>query len=232
MARSFRETTSDRRAAPGVRVALGGISHETNTFNPAPTGLDAFRRRAYLVGDAVLRAGRGAPNALGGMVDAASERGVTLVPTAFAAAMPGGIVSADAFGHLRALLLGRLREANERGLDGVLLALHGAMVAEGADDAEGALLGDVRAVVGPDVPVVAVLDFHANVSPAMVAAADLLLDYATYPHLDTYQRGEAALRRLLDIRAGRLRPTVAFRALPLLTPSRPNARPPKPRCGP
>lgn len=201
------------------RIAVGGVCHETNTFSPVPTTLDDFRQRAYLVGDAVLRQGRDARSALGGMLAAAAEAGATVVPTVFASATPSGLVEAAAFAHLRDDLLERLR-VPRRGplpLGGVALALHGAMVAAGEDDPEAALLEAVRAEVGSDVPVVAVLDSHANVSPRMVAAADLLLGYDTYPHVDTFERGEEAVRLLLAIRGG-LRPTAALRPVPLLAP--------------
>ena len=163
------------RAAP--RIAVGGIAHETNTFSPVPTTLADFRSRSYLLGEALIRSSRGARNVLGGIVDQAERQGIVLLPTLFASAMPAGVVRRDAWDHLRGRLLDRLR-AHHLGpwpLAGVLLALHGAMVAEGDDDPEGTLLTDVRRLVGWDLPVVATLDSHANVTPAMVAAADLLV---------------------------------------------------------
>jgi len=204
-----------------LRVALGGISHETNTFSPVPTSLEAFHQRVFLSGDAILRHARGVRNALGGIVDAAHEHGVTLAPALFAAAMPGGPVEPRAWRTLCQALLDRLLAAHRRGpwpLDGAALVLHGAMVVADADDPEGALLRDVRSLLGPEVPIVAVLDFHANVTPGMVDAADLLLAYQTYPHLDTYERGAAALEHLLAIRQGHMHPTSALRSLPLLVP--------------
>ena len=210
--------SGSRRFSP--RIGVGGISHETNTFSPVPTTLDAFRARAYLIGDAVVQQGRGTRNALGGIIDAATEAGATLVPTLFASAMPGGVVSREAFEHLRDRLLDRLRPpyVGPLPLSGVVLALHGAMVVEGEEDAEGVLLRDVRAAVGSDIPVVAVLDFHANVSPLMASAADLLLGYCTYPHVDTYERGQEAVEQVLALRKGRFRPATALRVVPLLAP--------------
>ncbi len=204
----------------GPRIAVGGISHETNTFSPVPTTLDAFRARAHLVGDALVQQGRGARNVLGGIIDAATEAGVTLVPTLFASATPGGVVTRAAFEYLRDRLLDRLRPPylGPLPLSGVVLALHGAMVVEGEEDAEGALLRDVRVMVGPNVPLVAVLDFHANVSSLMDASADLLIGYGTYPHIDTYERGQEAVERVLALRRGRLRPVTALRVVPLLAP--------------
>jgi microcystin degradation protein MlrC len=103
-------------------------------------------------------------------------------------------------------------------VDGVLLDLHGAMVPETLDDGEGELLGAVRQAVGPDVPIAVTLDFHTNLSAAMVAHADLLHGYKTYPHVDMAARGVEATERLIDVASGRLRPTAAFRQPRLLPP--------------
>jgi microcystin degradation protein MlrC len=103
-------------------------------------------------------------------------------------------------------------------LDGVLLDLHGAMVPEGLDDGEGDLIAAVRRAVGPDVPIAVTLDFHTNLTRAMVEGADLLHGYKTYPHVDMADRGVEAADRLADVIAGRIRPTAAFRKPPLLPP--------------
>lgn len=216
-----------RRGESGrpLRVAVGGIFHETNTFSPAPTTLADFRRRAYLVGDAIAQQSRGARHVLGGIVDAAEGARIALVPTLFAAAMPGGMVARETWSHLRTRLIDRLwtQHVGPWKLDGVVLVLHGAMVAEDEDDPEGTLLRDVRTVVGWDVPVVATVDFHANVSAAMTAAADVLVGYRAYPHVDAYACGEEAIARLINLRSDRWRPTTALRVLPLLTPLPPQA---------
>ncbi|MDP9365915.1 MAG: M81 family metallopeptidase, partial [Chloroflexota bacterium] len=210
-----------RRGRPGSpRVAVGGIAHETNTFSPLPTTLERFHERSYLSGDAILRRCRGARNVLGGVVDEADARGVMLLPTLVASALPSGLVERTAWALLRERFLARLRAhaAGPWSLDGVLLVLHGAMVAEGDDDPEGTLLADVRALVGPTVPIVAVLDSHANLTPTMTGAADLLVGYRTYPHVDVVERGRDALDGLLRLCDEGVRPSTAFRVLPLLIP--------------
>ncbi len=217
MQRSQRPSTP-RRLPP--RIAIGGIWHETNTFSPVPTGLAAFRDRSLLTGDAILAQGAGTAGVLGGVLAAAATAGADLVPTLFAAAMPGGLVTAEAHQTLRSQLLDRLRSPY-RGpwpLSAVVLLLHGAMVAADESDVEGALLRDVRRTVGPTVPIVAVLDFHANLSPLMVAHADVILGYATYPHVDTFEKGRRAVELAVDVRNGRLRPKTVLRQVPLLVP--------------
>ena len=181
------------------RIALGGIVHETHTFAPGVTGLAAFEDYFLIEGDTVLDAMRGTRTPLGGEITALDGFGYAMAPLVWATAMPSGLVTAEAWATLRDRLLRRLRDAGP--VDGVLLALHGAMAAEGADDPEGELLTAIRAIVGPGVPIVSVLDMHGNLSQAAVAAADALVAFDTNPHLDTYERGLEAgdiLRRMLE----------------------------------
>jgi microcystin degradation protein MlrC len=132
------------------------------------------------------------------------------------AAWPGGTASADTFAWLRDELLTTFHAALP--VDAVLLALHGALAAEGVPDVEGQLLEAVRALTGPAVPIVATLDLHANVTERMVRNADALVLYHTAPHVDVFetgQRGAAVLRRLLD----GARPVTAFQKLRLVVPA-------------
>ena len=196
------------------RVAVGGILHETHTFAPYHTDLEAFARQALYEGEALLGNLRRSSGALGGALEGLARAGYHPVPLLFAAAMPGGPVTREAYETLLNHLLDRLREAMP--VQGVLLALHGAMVAEGEDDCEGDILRRVRDLVGPACPVVSILDMHGNLSPAMVTAADVLVAYDQNPHLDAFARGlegAAILRRMLE---EDLRPVRALSRLPLL----------------
>src|SRR5688572_10165505 len=118
-----------------MRVAIGGISHETNTFSSIPADLAQFQTRTLLRGAALIQASRGVGNVLGGMVDTASELGWQLVPLLFASATPSGKVRRGTFESLANELVRGLSDARRDGpIDGVLLALHGAMVAESIED--------------------------------------------------------------------------------------------------
>jgi microcystin degradation protein MlrC len=199
-----------------VRVFVAMVSHETNTFSAIPTDRSQFAARDLRYGGEILEAYRGTGTCLGGMIAAAAERGLALVPSVAAAASPAGRVSADIYEEIKTRLLDDLARADP--LDGILLDLHGAMVPEGIEDGEGDLLAAARKVVGPDRPIAVTLDLHANVTPAMARHATLLHGYKTYPHVDMAERGEEATARLVDVLEGRLRPTVALRQLPLLPP--------------
>jgi len=199
-----------------VRFFVAMFSHETNTFSTIPTDRRQFEARDLRYGGELLEAYRGTGTCLGGMIEGAAARAVTLVPSVAAAASPAGRVVADFYAETKRRLLDDLRGAGR--LDGVLLDLHGAMVPESLEDGEGDLLRAVRETVGPAVPVAVTLDFHANVTHEMVRHATLLHGYKTYPHVDMDARGREAIERLLDVGGGRLRPTVAWRQPPLLPP--------------
>ena len=192
-----------------MRIAIGGFQHESHSFAPLPTGWREFckpggfpplQRPATLV--QTLR-----PTSVpcAGAIAVAEENGVEIAPLIWCLANPAGPVTAEAFERVSALLIAALSDALEAGpLDGVFLELHGAMVAVGHDDAEGELLRRVRAVIGPDMPLTASLDPHANVTRQMVELADALVPYRTYPHVDMKPAGAQAARLLLErIRRGR-----------------------------
>jgi len=210
-----------RRRGGERRVLVGGISHETNTFSQEPTDLAQFHQRVLIEGADLLLGFGGTRTTVGGFLDGLHLLGATPVPLLYASATPGGIVTRAAFGALRSRLLDGVRDALP--VDGVLLALHGAMVAEDAPDAEGDLLAAVHDLVGPAVPVIATLDSHANVSATMVAAATALIGYTTYPHVDTYERGHEAADLLARILLRGVSPTAALASPRLLVPLPPQS---------
>lgn len=198
-----------------MRIAIGGISHETNTFSTLPTDLSLFERRGVHASEALIPAFVGTKTIVGGFLDGARSEGFEAVPTLLAEAAPSGTVTAEAFDRLTALLAEGLREAGP--IDGVLLELHGAMVAENARDGDAEILRRVRDVVG-SIPIVGVLDLHANISDGMVALADALVGYDTYPHVDMYERGLEAAALITRIVRGGLRTARALRKPALMPP--------------
>ena len=199
-----------------MRVFIAMLSHETNTFSTIATDRRQFETRELRYGGEILEVYRGTATCLGGMIDGAAARGLTLLPSLAAAASPAGRVSTEFYESAKARICDDLRVAGR--LDGVLLDLHGAMVPEAVVDGEGDLLRAVRGVVGPDIPIGVTLDFHANVTAEMVSHATLLHGYKTYPHIDMGERGREAATRVADVLAGKIRPTVAFRQPRLLPP--------------
>ena len=202
-----------------ARIAIGGFQHETNSFATHRADFSHFtqhRDRPPLVGgDDLLRSLRGSSFATSGFLDAMSDSDEA-VPLVWASGGAGGVVTDDAFERIVGELVGALSRALP--VDAVFLDLHGAMVNECFDDAEAEILRRVRAVVGEAVPVVASLDYHANISPEMVERSDGLVAYRTYPHVDRPETGRRAAT-LVQKLLRRGRPTGrSLRKLPFLLP--------------
>ena len=197
-----------------MRIAIGGVSHETNTFSNIRTTPDLFQQ---FFGPALLDAFTGTRSSLGGFIAVAAREDFTVVPTFFGRATPSGIVAAEAIEAMEQHILDGIAAARAEGeLDGILLALHGAMVTEADDDGEGHLLHRVRALVGPEMPVVATLDWHCYISETMVRDADVLVTYDTYPHVDNWERAVEAGEILVRMVRHGLKPTAARSHPPIL----------------
>ena len=201
-------------------VFIAGFQHETNTFAPSLADWEAFNRGdafpAYIRGEAMQTQFTGVNIPVGGFIDAAKRHGWQLWPSVWAGASPSSYVTRDAFERIATDLLQDLKQALSQGVDAVYLDLHGAAVAEHADDAEGELLARVRAIIGENMPLVASLDLHANVTQRMLATADALVAYRTYPHIDMAETGERAAELLQRrLRLGR-REALTVHRLPYL----------------
>lgn len=202
------------------RIAFGGFLHETNTFAPSKAPLEAFLHGggwpALSRGDDIYAALKNVNIGASGFIENARARGWEMVPTLWCMASPSAEVTAEAFETLTDELVERIKAALP--VDGVYLDLHGAMVAENHPDGEGEVLRRVRAAIGPDIPLVASLDLHGNVSALMVEAADALVAYRTYPHVDAALTGSRATDVLASLIGTKARPAKAFRQLPYLIP--------------
>jgi len=203
-----------------TRIAVGGFLHETNTFAPTKATYEDFVHGggwpSMALGDDVLKVMRNINVGLAGFAGAAETNGWELVPTISCGASPSAHVTADAFERIVKVMVDGI--ASARSLDAVYLDLHGAMVTEHLDDGEGEILARVRKVIGNDIPLVASLDLHANVTPEMVEHADALIAYRTYPHVDMAETGRAAAKHLALLLKTNQRFAKAFRQLPFLIP--------------
>ncbi|MDP2873159.1 MAG: M81 family metallopeptidase [Bacillota bacterium] len=197
-----------------MRFVIGHISHETNAFSPIRTDHAEFVKRGLFRGEGIAKAYCGTKTHIGGFFDVAAREGVELIPTIAAGATPAGPVAREAYDQYLQELLDGISAAGK--IDGVLLALHGAMMVEGKPDGEGDILSAVRQLVGKDMPVVSTLDLHANITPKMVANADALFVYDTYPHVDTYEKGVIAAETIIRAARGGVRPVMGFRQLPMM----------------
>ncbi|NPU68818.1 M81 family metallopeptidase [Bradyrhizobium sp. 83012] len=203
-----------------TRVAIGGFLHETNTFAPTKADYDDFMHgggRASIADAAsVMTTMRGINAGQSGFIAVAEANGWEIVPTIACAASPSAHVTKDAFERITTVMVDRIKAALP--LNGVYLDLHGAMVPEHFDDGEGEILARVRNAIGPDVPLVASLDLHANVTPEMIAHADALIAYRKYPHTDMADTGRACAEHLALLLRTKQPLAKAFRQLPFLIP--------------
>ena len=186
--------------------------HESNTFYPIPTTREMFRDTCLVSGREVISHWGEAHHEIGGMLEVLPAQGLETVPLLTGTAMPSGPVEEEAYEEILAEILDRI---SGESLDGLLLALHGAMVAEHVRDADGRTAASIRQLVGPDLPIVMTLDLHANVSPLMIESVTATTIYRTYPHLDQRERGREATRILAETLEGRIQPVQALVKPPL-----------------
>ncbi len=193
-----------------VHLIAGGIMHETHTFSVEPTPLSDF---TVVRGDDCNQYA-GTNHSLGGVIDACAELGVELSHTFFCQATATAPVASDLFDYLTGELIAGIEQ--HLPADGIVLTLHGAMVAEGSLEADAEIVRRVRAVVGPEMPVAVTLDLHANIGPAIVDASTLIVGYDTYPHIDLNERAAEATRLLVRTINGEIAPVMALVKPPLL----------------
>ena len=201
-----------------MRIALGSYTHEADCFSAHNTDMDDFRARTLAYGDEMLEDWRLYRSQVSGAMSVLSaEPDNEVVPLLAAGAMPAAPILEDVYRTILDDLLGRLRAAMP--VDGVLLVLHGAMMAVETPDGTGEVLAMVREVVGPDVPIVGTLDLHANVTEQMVRTTQGLVGFHTSPHRDQFETGESAAQLLTATLKGEAKPTTALVRLPWISSS-------------
>ncbi len=203
-----------------MRVGILVLQHESNTFIQQPTTLQDFEQETLLEGDPIREKFESSHHEVGGFFEGLRQHNETspgeaieAVPIFAARALPSGAVTTDAFEELLRRMFNRLSAAGK--LDGMLVAPHGAMVAESHGDADGHWLSRLREQVGPDLPIIGTIDPHCNLSPAMVESCDALTAYRSNPHLDQRQRGLEAASLMVRTLRGEIRPTVRAEFPPL-----------------
>ena len=189
-----------------MRIITGGVLHETSTFAAGTTTVRDFEAgKGFLRGAEMFDLFRGANFCGGGFLDGAEKHGFELVPLLWTFATPSGLVERASYDALKSEFLAGLRRERDRGIDGVLLDLHGAMVVEGIEDADADFMAAVRETVGEDTPVIVTTDLHANHSAARIAACTAIIGYDTYPHVDMAERGREAADLMVRTIRGEVR---------------------------
>jgi len=185
-------------------ILIAGFQHETNTFGVTQATYEDFLEAdgwpGLLEGEAVITGTRGINLPLAGFIEAAQAPDINLIPIVWASAEPSGYVTDDAFERISHQILEGIR--NSPSLDGIYLDLHGAMVTQSHQDGEGELLARIRHLTGDDLPIVASLDLHANVTPRMMSHISAFCIFRTYPHIDMAQTGARCYPILREMLSG------------------------------
>ncbi len=197
-----------------MRWLLAMIKHETNTFSPVPTPLERFFRGnpEILSGERAIRAYENTDSGLGGYIEAARREGAEIVVPVAAESWPSSPTDATTYEKLCGLILDEVRKG---AYDAILLDLHGAMVAKGVEDAEGQLLKRLREI-DPSTPVGVTLDMHANIYDDIVANANVVTGFHTYPHVDIRESGVRAADIIVRMLKGEIKPVMRWGNVPML----------------
>ena len=196
-----------------MRVLIAGLMHESNTFAATPADRRRFVEGSFAAGPDVIPVWKDAHHEFGGFIEGATRFGYDLVPSVMAWATPSGPVDDTVLDEVVDRIIVDYRGSPT---DGVLLALHGAMVTARHPSADTEVLRRVREAIGPDVPLVASLDFHANCDPRMAGYANALVGYQTYPHIDQRQRGLVAAELLARTVRGEIKPVTHIAKRPMI----------------
>ncbi len=199
-----------------MRVAIAGLLHESNCFSNLSTGLSAFEQGSLRRGHEILAEWAESQHEVGGFLAGAARFGFQIHPTLVAVATPAGPVVDEALDHLTAELMERLQAVPR--LEGLLLALHGAMVTQRFPHADAEILRRAREVLPEPFPIVVTNDFHANIAPELVERSTALVTYQTCPHVDQRARGIKAAELMRGILSGDARPAQALAKPPMVIP--------------
>ncbi len=190
------------------RILLAEIMHESNTFNRIATTRADFATRYWLEGEEIPCELEDTNTEIWGFLEAGRRLGWDITHPFAASASPSGPMAAADWETVKSKICAPLATGAE--FDAIILVLHGAMVTQSADDADGELLKAVRNACGPDALVAATLDMHANVSERMVRNTDLFMTYRTYPHVDQFERAQHLARLVERCLADGIKPESAF----------------------
>jgi len=194
-----------------TRIFTATLFTETNTFASFPTGLADYRARFWAEPEqggieALPHSSGSAPTRH--WLKRARALGWEVVEGLHARTAPSGTTTRDAYEYMRDRILADLAAAGP--VDAILLNLHGAMVAEGYDDCEGDLVSRIRQLVGRSVRIGIELDLHAHINETLVQAADVIVFFKAYPHIDYVERAEDVFRLIERTLAGEIEPVMAL----------------------
>ena len=198
------------------RVAIIEVSQESNSFCYVTCKLKDFQNVYFYYGKEVLENLNTATTEVGGFLNILNDESVEIVPIIATRAFSSGPVEQNAIDKFVKEIVSRLKVAGK--LDGVLVALHGAMLGVNDYDPEGHILEVIRKSVGNDIPIVATMDLHANVTDKKIKSSTAIIGFRHYPHDDTFETGQRAALLLIRILKEKIKPVMAMSKIPMLVP--------------
>lgn len=206
-----------------IKILIGGLQQEVNSFAPGKTGIAEYSRRTIYWGQDLIDRLPNYTRRNDGMDSFAAayrvlkEAGATVVSCGCMAAQPGAIIEQSIIDNY----IEHVKQATRENLplDGVVLFLHGAAQSEGSDDPEGDIIVAIREIVGENVPITVRLDMHANVTERMVKNSNAISLFHRYPHIDMWETGERAARLCVGIVKGEISPKMAYVQIPMIVPA-------------
>lgn len=192
-----------------MRIGIIGLLHESNTFSKKMTTFDDFEASCYKKKEELLETWESAHHELGGFIQGCRECEADMVPILAATATPGGPLTKKAYDRILRDLLELLSLSLP--IDGLLVALHGAMVSEDYFSADTETLKRIRSVIGKKLPLVMSLDMHANVTPEMIELTSATIAYRSYPHIDQRERGRECAHLIAQMIRGEAAPVQVMR---------------------
>ncbi len=178
-----------------MRIAIASLMQESNSFSPLPTTIATFGSYFIYRGDEILSRYGDARTEVPGFLETLAEAGAEPVPLLAAYSAASGTVTREAFDARVGEMESRLRAAGP--VDGLLLALHGALVVTDQPDGDGEIIHRMRAILPASVPIGVSLDLHGHITPLMLQPNTFLIGYREYPHIDMFETGH---RTAYDIR--------------------------------
>lgn len=197
-----------------MRIAIGAIFQESNTFSPRPTTLESFEAVYLWRGADVFSKLRGARIEIPGYLSVLEREGIEAIPLLATSALAGGVVTRDTFEPLMSDMEARLERAGK--VDAVLLALHGAMAIEDEADAESEIIERIARLLPEGTPIGVSLDLHGLVTQRMLRPNVFVIGYREYPHIDMFETGVRLAETMVGVLRGSIVPRMAIAKLPLI----------------
>jgi len=199
------------------RIGIAGFSHETVSFWPGVTSLEAFEHYSHY-GEDIIDKGRNTNSCIGGFIEICEKQGVELVPVVAGSGGATATVADEVYDHYVSLMGEGFKEEKDR-LDGILLSLHGAMATESRTDPETDAVREIRGAVGYEMPIMVTLDLHGNKDERLIKEATAVFGYHSSPHVDQAETGRRAARCMMKTLNGEYVPVCAWNKPGVVVPS-------------